>query len=57
MHTPIRHVGVPIAISPPPEAQYQDEFYRFVFSTTGTARRAHVVGHIYFFVPAMKWII
>jgi len=34
MYIPIRRVGAPTAISPLPEAQYQDEFYRSLFSVT-----------------------
>jgi len=48
-----------------PEAQYQDEFYRSVFSVTSgnvrlspdfaSARRARVAGCIDFFIPVEKW--
>jgi hypothetical protein len=48
-----------------PEAQYQDEFYRSVFSVTfgnvrlspefASARRARVAGRIDFFIPVVKW--
>jgi len=62
MHIPIRRVGV---ISPLPEAQYQDELYRSLFSVTSgnvrispefaSAKWADVVGRIDFFIPVAKW--
>jgi hypothetical protein len=65
MHTPIRRVGATGAITPLPEAQYQDEFYRSLFSVTAgnvrispefaSATGADVVGRIDFFIPATKW--
>lgn len=65
MHTPIRRVGASHATDPLPEAQYQDEFYRTVFSATAgsvcispefaSARGAHLVGRIDFFIPTVKW--
>jgi hypothetical protein len=65
MHIPIRRVGPSSVISPLPEAQYQDEFYRSLFDVTAgnvrispefaSAKRAHVVGRIDFFIPLVKW--
>lgn len=65
MHIPIRRVGAPSIISPLPEAQYQDEFYRSLFSVTAgnvrispefaSAKGADVVGRIDFFIPVAKW--
>jgi len=65
MHTPIRRVGTSGAITQLPEAQYQDEFYRSIFSATAgnvrispefaTARGAHVAGRIDFFIPVVNW--
>ena len=64
MHIPIRRVA-PSTLDPLPEAQYQDEFYRSVFSLTAgsvrislefaSARGAHVTGSIDFFIPIVKW--
>ncbi|KAF8232682.1 hypothetical protein L208DRAFT_1360846 [Tricholoma matsutake] len=55
----------PMSMDKLPEAQYQDEFYRSVFSVTfgnvcvspefASARKAHVAGCIDFFIPAVKW--
>ena len=65
MHTPIRRVGAARTTNPLPEAQYQDEFYRSVFSATAgsvrispefaSARGADRVGRIDFFIPKVKW--
>jgi hypothetical protein len=64
IHTPIRRLGAPSAIYPLPEAQYEDEFHRAVFSVTAGNVRicpgfastgGHVVGSIDFFVPIEKW--
>ena len=65
MHIPIRRVGAPSVISPLPEAQYQDEFYRSLFSVTAgnvrispefaSAKGADVAGRIDFFIPVAKW--
>jgi hypothetical protein len=65
MHIPICRVGAPSILEPLPEAQYQDEFYRSLFSVTAgnvcispefaSTRGAHVMGHIDFFIPVMKW--
>jgi hypothetical protein len=65
MHIPIRRAGTPSAISQLPEAQYQDEFYHSVFSVTAgnvrispefaSARGAHMIGRIDFFVPKVQW--
>lgn len=55
----------PMSTDKLPEAQYQDEFYRSVFSVTfgnvrvspefASARKARVSGRIDFFIPAVKW--
>jgi hypothetical protein len=52
-------------MDPLPESQYQDEFYRSVFSATcgnvclspefASAWRAKAAGHIDFFIPIVKW--
>lgn len=65
MHIPIRRVGAPSPVTRLPEAQYQDEFYRAVFSVTAgsvrispefaSATGADVVGRIDFFIPVVKW--
>jgi len=65
MHIPIRRVGVPSAKGLLPEAQYQDEFYRSLFSATAgnvrispefaSAKEAQPTGRIDFFVPTVKW--
>ena len=64
LQLPIRRVR-PMSMDKLPEAQYQDEFYRSVFSVTfgnvrvcpefASARRARVAGCIDFFIPAVKW--
>jgi hypothetical protein len=64
LHLPIRRVGHS-STDKLPEAQYQDEFYRSVFSITAgnvrmspefaSARSAHVAGRIDFFIPVVKW--
>ena len=64
LHLPIRRVS-PRSTDKLPEAQYQDEFYRSVFSITfgnvrltpefASARRAHAAGRIDFFIPVVKW--
>jgi hypothetical protein len=64
LHLPIRRVGTQ-AVRHLPEAQYQDEFYRSVFSVTygnvrlspefASACRAKVAGRIDFFIPVTKW--
>jgi len=58
MHILIHRVGATSTISPLPKAQYQDEFYRSLFSVTAgnvcispefaSAKGADVVGHIDF---------
>jgi len=65
MYIPIRRVGVPSAKGPLPEAQYQDEFYRSLFSTTAgnvrispefaSAKGAHAIGRIDFLIPTVRW--
>jgi hypothetical protein len=65
IHIPIRRVGAPSHTTRVPEAQYQDEFYRAVFSVTAgsvrispefmSATGADVVGRIDFFIPVVKW--
>lgn len=65
MHIPICRVGAPSPITQLPEAQYQDEFYRSVFSVTAgnvcispefaSVRGADVMGCIDFFIPVVKW--
>ena len=64
LRLPIRRVGHSSAENLP-EAQYQDEFYRSLFSVTfgnvrvspefASARRALVAGRIDFFIPVKKW--
>jgi hypothetical protein len=64
LYLPIRRVS-PRSADKVPEAQYQDEFYRSVFSATSgnvrvspefaSARKACVAGRIDFFIPAVKW--
>jgi len=64
LHIPIRRVS-PRSTDKPPEAQYQDEFYRSLFSVTfgnvrlspefASARRERVAGRIDFFIPVVKW--
>jgi len=61
----IRHGVEPSSMDKPPEAQYQDEFYRSLFSVTSgnvrlspefaSAKGAHVAGRINFFIPMVKW--
>jgi hypothetical protein len=68
MFIPIRHAGIGSANPDrdnPPEAQYQDEFYRALHDATSgavrmspefaSARGAKVVGRIDFFIPVVKW--
>jgi hypothetical protein len=65
MYIPICRIGAPSTMDPLPEAQYQDECYRSVFSATAgnlrispefaSATGAHVTGRIDFFVPIVKW--
>jgi len=65
LHIPIRRVGASSVISPLSEAQYQDEFYRSLFSVTAgnvrispefaSAKGADVAGRIDFFIPVVKW--
>ena len=65
MHIPIRRAGAPSTMEPLPEARYQDEFFRSVFSVAAgnvrispefaSARGAHVTGCIDFFIPTVKW--
>ena len=65
LQIPIRRAGIPTPVDKPPEAQYQDEFYRSLFSVTfgnvrvspefASARRARVAGRIDFFIPVVKW--
>lgn len=65
MHIPTHRVGSPNVIYQPPEVQYQDEFYRSIFTATAgnvcispdfaSAKKAHVMGCIDFFIPRMKW--
>ena len=64
LYLPIRRVG-PTSTDEVSEAQYQDEFYRSLFSVTfgnvrfspefASAKRAHVAGRIDFFISATKW--
>jgi len=64
LYLPIHHVS-PRFTDKVPEAQYQDEFYRSVFTTTfgnvhlspefASARKACVIGCINFFIPVVKW--
>lgn len=64
LYLPIRRVS-PRSTDKIPEAQYQDEFYRSVFSATfgnvrlspefASARKACVAGRIDFFIPVVKW--
>ena len=63
LHLPIRRVGSR-SMDNLPEAQYQDEFYRSVFSVTSgnvcispefaSATGAHVAGPIDVFIPKVK---
>jgi hypothetical protein len=66
MFIPIRRAGIGSAKSDkPPEAQYQDEFYRALHDATSgavrispefaSARGAKVAGRIDFFIPVVKW--
>ncbi|KAK2459537.1 hypothetical protein APHAL10511_008443 [Amanita phalloides] len=65
LHTPIRCVGQRGHMDSLPEAQYQDEFYRSVFSATkgnvrispefASPKGSRVTGCIDFFIPKMKW--
>lgn len=63
---PIRRVSqTKVSITTPPEAQYQDEFYRSLFEETkgnvrvspefASAQKARVAGRIDFFLPRPKW--
>lgn len=64
LQTPICRVG-PRSTDKLPGAQYQDEFYRSVFSVTfgnvrlspefASARKTRVSGQIDFFIPVLKW--
>ena len=64
LHLPIRRVGSR-SMDNLPEAQYQDEFYRSIFSVTSgnvcispefaSATGAHVAGPIDVFIPKVKW--
>ena len=65
LQLPICRVNPTVSTDKPPEAQYQDEFYRSIFSLTGgnvclspefaSAREADIAGRIDFFIPIMKW--
>lgn len=65
MHIPTHRVGAPNAIDRLPEAQYQHEFYRSIFDATAgnvcispdfaSAKGAHMIGCIDFFIPIVKW--
>jgi hypothetical protein len=66
MHIPERRVGSSFGtVDALPEAQYQDEFYRSLFKATAgnvrispefaSARGAHVIGRIDFFIPTARW--
>ncbi|KAF8638655.1 hypothetical protein AX17_002036 [Amanita inopinata Kibby_2008] len=65
LHIPIRRAGPITTVQRPPEAQYQDEFYRAAFLVTrGNVRitpefaswpGAKVAGRIDFFIPSIKW--
>jgi hypothetical protein len=66
MFIPIRRAGIGSAKpDKPPEAQYQDEFYRALHDATSgavrispefaSARGAKVAGRIDFFIPVVKW--
>jgi len=64
MHIPLRRVGA-LSNDSLPEAQYQDEFYRSLFTATAgnvrispefaSARGAHMTGRIDFFIPKTRW--
>ena len=64
MHLPIRRANGGSA-DLPPEAQYQDEYYRSLLAITcgnvritpefASARGAKVAGHIDFLIPGVKW--
>jgi len=64
LHLPIHRAGVQ-ARDPLPDAQYEDEFYRSVFTVSfgnvcispdfASAKRAQVAGCIDFFIPVVKW--
>ncbi|KIL58928.1 hypothetical protein M378DRAFT_111568 [Amanita muscaria Koide BX008] len=64
LHIPL-HRASPQSTDKPSKPQYQDEFYRSVFSVTfgnvclsaefTSAREARVAGCIDFFIPAVKW--
>ncbi|KIL58917.1 hypothetical protein M378DRAFT_15182 [Amanita muscaria Koide BX008] len=64
LHIPL-HRDSPRSTDKPSKPQYQDEFYRSVFSFTfgnvclsaefTSAREARVAGCIDFFIPAVKW--
>jgi hypothetical protein len=64
LYLPIRHVGSQ-SVKSVPEAQYQDGFYRSVFSVTSrnvrifpefaSRRGAKVAGRIDFFIPIKRW--
>jgi hypothetical protein len=64
LNLPIRRVGAQ-STDTPPEAQYQDEFYRSLFLIThgnvrispefASAKKARVVGRIDFFIPSVNW--
>jgi hypothetical protein len=64
LNLPIRRIGTQ-STDTPPEAQYQDEFYRSLFLIThgnvrispefASAKKAQVLGRIYFFIPSVKW--
>lgn len=64
LHLPIRRAGC-LDVESVPEAQYQDEFYRSMFSITSgdvrlspeftSAKGANPLGRIDFFIPVMKW--
>ncbi len=65
MKLPIRRVGGGSGTDLPPEAQYQDEYYRSLLAVTrgnvrispefASARGAKVAGRIDFFIPRVKW--
>jgi hypothetical protein len=64
LHLPLHRAGLR-GLDPLPEAQYQDEFYRFLFTVThgnvrispefASAEYAKVAGRIDFFIPTVKW--
>ncbi|KAK2462631.1 hypothetical protein APHAL10511_005364 [Amanita phalloides] len=64
LKSPMRHVGACFS-ERPPEAHYQDEFYRCLFDLThgsvsispefATAQKVRKAGRIDFFIPRVRW--